>query len=500
LQWNQKGKVTSVSIYFATGYFGNPASFFGHPLLKFNSDGIESPLNDTSLNYGANTPENENPVLYVLKGLFGGYKASFSHLRFFHHNHNYIENDMRDLWEFKLNLKPDEIEYIVDHTWEILGQDHPYFFLLDNCAYRMGELLEEVFHKELLFRNRLYVIPVDLFTNLALETREDGSPIVKEIKRTPSRYSRLSEKYNSLGPTQKKIVKDLIENTEFSNLDYQKQNAQEKVQIIDTLMDYFSFRQLKESNPQLYAEARSNTIKERFQIPEKANFSFYDRGLRAQSPHLGVNTFNVKLTQGQSYFNGAFQEINLRQALYDELNPSVGRPDNTSLVVFDTRLQVSAREIELRQLDIFRISNLSVPETDLPGESKMSWKAQLGIKSQSLLCHQCQVGFFTGGVGHTLAATKNISIYALGKINFQTELNSFGTLSVGPEIGSFLELFPIWKISASYEQELFQNGQKSRFDVWKVEHRFGNSPFWDIRLQYLKHEDEQYRASFGWYL
>ncbi len=236
MQWNQKGKVTSVSIYFATGYFGNPASFFGHPLLKFNSDGIESPLNDTSLNYGANTPENENPVLYVLKGLFGGYKASFSHLRFFHHNHNYIENDMRDLWEFKLNLKPDEIEYIVDHTWEILGQDHPYFFLLDNCAYRMGELLEEVFHKELLFRNRLYVIPVDLFTNLALETREDGSPIVKEIKRTPSRYSRLSEKYNSLGPTQKKIVKDLIENTEFSNLDYQKQNAQEKVQIIDTLI------------------------------------------------------------------------------------------------------------------------------------------------------------------------------------------------------------------------------------------------------------------------
>ena len=34
--WTRSSSVSSISIVFATGYLGNPASYYGHTLLKFN--------------------------------------------------------------------------------------------------------------------------------------------------------------------------------------------------------------------------------------------------------------------------------------------------------------------------------------------------------------------------------------------------------------------------------------------------------------------------------
>src|SRR3989344_2742899 len=82
-KWAIESKVNSISLVFATGYLGNPASYFGHPLLKLNKGLVNGKLLDITLNFGAITPAEENPVVYVLKGLFGGYQASFSQLQFF---------------------------------------------------------------------------------------------------------------------------------------------------------------------------------------------------------------------------------------------------------------------------------------------------------------------------------------------------------------------------------------------------------------------------------
>ena len=51
----------------------NTASMYGHLLLKFSdSDNHKSNnLLDNSLNYGAIVPNDENPLVYVLRGVFG---------------------------------------------------------------------------------------------------------------------------------------------------------------------------------------------------------------------------------------------------------------------------------------------------------------------------------------------------------------------------------------------------------------------------------------------
>lgn len=82
--FSYSGDIESISLVFATGYLSNPASYFGHPLIKFNLSRAKIPtsLLDVSVNYGALTPDNENPFVYMARGLFGGYKATFSHRHF----------------------------------------------------------------------------------------------------------------------------------------------------------------------------------------------------------------------------------------------------------------------------------------------------------------------------------------------------------------------------------------------------------------------------------
>jgi len=128
-QWSYQDSVESISIIFASGYLGNPASFYGHTLLKFNSSKKlkRTSLQDASLNYGAIETKNDGAISYILKGLFGGYEASFSHIQYYFHDHNYGEAELRDMWEYELNLKPSDVKFLVAHSWEVLGQKYTYY-------------------------------------------------------------------------------------------------------------------------------------------------------------------------------------------------------------------------------------------------------------------------------------------------------------------------------------------------------------------------------------
>jgi hypothetical protein len=142
----RNSEVESVSIIFATGFLGNPASYYGHALLKFNYTGTDSrsPLLDVSVNYGAILTGTDDPLTYMLKGVFGGYDGGFSHVHYYFHNHNYGENELRDLWEYRLDLPPEAVRLIVAHAWEVLGQRYTYYFFRRNCAFRMAEIVQVV--------------------------------------------------------------------------------------------------------------------------------------------------------------------------------------------------------------------------------------------------------------------------------------------------------------------------------------------------------------------
>ena len=116
----------SASLIFASGYLGNPASMFGHVFLKFNG-GSEEGLLDNTFSYGAKVPTDENKLVYITKGILGGYQGKFSNQKYHHHHLTYSETELRDMWEYRLNLTQDDIQFLLAHLWELENATMTYY-------------------------------------------------------------------------------------------------------------------------------------------------------------------------------------------------------------------------------------------------------------------------------------------------------------------------------------------------------------------------------------
>jgi len=497
--WTRAGHIKSISFLFATGYFGNPASYFGHPLLRLNT-GAESEDNllDLSPNYGAKTPSKENPIVYVFKGLFGGYPDEFSDLHYFYFNHNYSEIELRDMYEYRLNLEPQEKQYIIDHTWEVKGYEFPYFFLKDNCAYRMAELLETVYGVQLVPKNPLYTIPITVFESLGRMNRKDGRPLVSFVKKIPSRQSRMVNKYLALSRAEQVVVKKVIaEPSRLNSQMFSKYENPQKNKILATLMDFYALRTSMHPHDKNFQEGRRQVIVERLKLPIAKPQKDVD--LNVRYPHQGQNSFMLRFGHLMSRDFNEAEEFVVRPALYDTLSPVVARPENTSLKVFSTRFRYKENNIELKQLDIFEIETLDRPKTDLPGEGQISWRARLGIFSLNEICDHCLVGGFEGGVGRGVSLFGDQTLYGLVSFRIQNNRFSYGTLMGSPEVGYFVKVGSLWKAWASLGYDRYFNGSKRERRWIKFENRFGNSRDWDVRLSYYEKTDRQLRLSLGLY-
>ena len=137
-------EATSLSYVFASYYSGHPASLFGHTFLKFNrSDSVDVAVvaDDPSVSYGARVTST-NPFTYFLDGMFGGFNGTLELQPFQNHLRVYTEGEQRDLWEFKLNLRKEEIDQLIRAAWEMNSTHYDYYFLSENCSYRLLNLLE----------------------------------------------------------------------------------------------------------------------------------------------------------------------------------------------------------------------------------------------------------------------------------------------------------------------------------------------------------------------
>lgn len=105
-KWSLPDQVTSTSIFLVSGYLGNPASVFGHTLLKFNTESQDDQagLFDLTVNYGAVVPENESTLRYIIYGIGGGYQAGFSDRYFYTQDLVYSRKEFRDIWDYQLYL------------------------------------------------------------------------------------------------------------------------------------------------------------------------------------------------------------------------------------------------------------------------------------------------------------------------------------------------------------------------------------------------------------
>lgn len=414
----RNSEVESVSIIFATGYLGNPASYYGHALLKFNYTGPDSrsPLLDVSVNYGAILTGTDDPLTYMLKGVFGGYDGGFSHVHYYFHNHNYGENELRDLWEYRLDLPPEAVRLIVAHAWEVLGQRYTYYFFRRNCAFRMAEIVQVVDGVDITPPDRPWTVPQAMIQRLA-QARFAGRPLLAEARYHPSRQSRFYEKYRSLEGEDAHLLGALAGGAEaVSGPRFQGRPVTSRQAVLDGLIDYYQFV----ADPETRARGKldpgyARALAARYRLPPGAP-AVTPR--LPEPPHLGRPPGWVQAGWMHGSASGEALSLRLRPAYYDVLDTGSGHVANGALVMGDVQLRVEEGRVRLQQFDLLAIESVNPALSGLPGDRGAAWKLRAGIEQARLACRGCLVPRLQGdmGLGRQLREGLFAAVYAGGAV------------------------------------------------------------------------------------
>ncbi|OOR85596.1 DUF4105 domain-containing protein [Moraxella canis] len=132
-----------LSLIFAEEHPNNIASAFAHVLMRADN-GQDEDQAATAINYTVQSNSPDGAIVSTLKSISGGYPGVMEIMPYQKKADDYLVKDERDLWQFSLDLTPEEVAQIVRHIWEVKDMERPYFFTHDNCATEIVRLIDVV--------------------------------------------------------------------------------------------------------------------------------------------------------------------------------------------------------------------------------------------------------------------------------------------------------------------------------------------------------------------
>ncbi|MFT7675961.1 MAG: hypothetical protein ACI845_004388, partial [Gammaproteobacteria bacterium] len=307
-EWVKPDKLRSASLVLVSGYLGNPASTFGHVLLKVNNSfATTHDLLDQAVNYGAIVPENENGIWYTLSGLLGGYEAAFTAKAVYQENHVYLENELRDMWEYELDLSPVQLRFLVSHLWEMIGVKFQYYFIHDNCAYRMLQIVDLINDSDLSQVARPWTIPASIFFDI-----KEHTELIERVDFIPSTQSDVIHRYNLLSDDEKQVFDELVsgEHGALSITDRQK-----SARVIDTIIRYYQYKIYDDSdNAEALKGIRNHWLLTRLQLPVTESIN---QKPAQPPPTQGTRTSQWRVSKVDRDYTDGFSELAFAATYHD---------------------------------------------------------------------------------------------------------------------------------------------------------------------------------------
>ncbi len=486
----------SLTAVFSSYYMSNPSSTFGHTLLRLNraKEGAlpqeKFELLDVGINYAARM-ETQNPVLYSVMGLLGGFKGYFNSVPYYYKVREYNDSEARDIWEYDLNLPQETVDMLVAHLWELGATYFDYYFLSENCSYHLLAAMDGVDASlNLAARTTIYVIPVD-----TLRILKDTPGLIKNVHYRPSLSTQYQRRISQLSTDEKSVLENLIYERDVQSLpkDF---TLTTQAKILDTAIDYWDThyveKLIREPDSQMIAMkkkflvARSQTgVKgEDLNIPAPENLR----------PDLGHGTARSGIAHG--WRSGGQRYIHLAQrfSLHDLLDPQTGYPEYgwIELFHFAGNIMYSGPRrpvIEIDEITFARIMNLS-PLARF--EKPVSWRVRVGEAAlyDRACTWNCPAAVLDGGAGLTLAwggVRSSLAVYGFldGELLASPWLDSKFpvTLGAGPAAGLRLKVMSQWTVGAESGIR-YRLGMKSAWNPSAlVETRWSWKDRWAVNLK-----------------
>ncbi len=480
--WRGAEPITGASLIFASGYLKNPASYYGHILLKLNTGGAagQRDLVDLVMNYGASYPSNENGLVYVVKGIAGGYQSSYSHLPFYNHRFNYAETELRDVWEYELELDPEQTAFLADHTWEVSGTANRYYFLRQNCAYRLAELINLVIDAPLIPPDKPWTMPVDVFDRLMRD--RPGKPLVRSVTRFDSRQNAFRRAYFALPSEAKRDVVAYVEGP--ATVPDKEMAAQ--APVLDALIDYYSFLATAKNSK---ATEDAAAIKARRDALLLARLRLAAAKAAIPPPPTSLpnegqksSMLQVSLVSNDQLGDGL--ELRVRPAYYDFLTYAPGVLPGSELSFMDTRLSIRDGKVRLRSVDVVKVTALNLSPTGLVRDGAAAWSIRFGAEDRALGCQDCLVGFVEGGYGRAAQVSERTIVYGLFKGRATTAKEPAANFSGGASGGIIFGADRAWRANVEVGVWQDMDGDREARPFGRAEVRLGSHTSWDVRARY----------------
>lgn len=418
-QWAKFDEVTSLSAVMVSGYFGNPASTFGHSLLKFNSKNEQRFL-DLTFNYGALVPENESVIVYIFKGLFGGYESGFSDGYFYSQDMVYSRTEFRDMWDYELQLSDFERQLIMAHLWEVSGKKFRYYFLTENCAFKIGEILALVEDEDTLTKNaNLWYAPVELFNRIEQVDEKRDQSYIKNIEFVPSFERKLNAQIATLSASERSALSYWIEHKQFDGK--ASLSAQFKIRVLNTLIAYYEFKSIAEPQKQDYKELKRKVLVARLSLPSAKIDPVESDSLPSPMETSPPMKFGLGALGNQSQ---SYATLSWSPFFYS--STGLNSLQGGELVVFDLLMRLKDQSVELEHLDLMSIRKMPSFGYGLTGGFDLGWNMKLSYNRNQTdeLAPAIKAGLFDG-------LHLNYSQYLVGT-NLKAQPNEGGDWFIEP--------------------------------------------------------------------
>ena len=400
--WLEPGRKRSINLLLVSSYMGNPASIFGHTLLTFSREqaSARTDLLDTSINFGADVPEGEPTLLYILRGVFGGYEGRVMDAFYYNHDLSYLRLESRDVWEYTLNLSDFGTRLIKKHLWELANNAFTYYFFTKNCAYRIAETLELALPEEGLTDYLWTYIPVDLFHRLTDLDSTSENNLIGDVSFHPSDRTTLEATFQDLTPkgraAAKSIIDNYAQNTEDATTDLK---ASEQLQVIDAALDYFQY-QANSAYPDLNPDierARKRLLKDRLRSPSSES---PDRPAIENKPSPAESVPPRRLAGGLQITQKESPVAVLSWSPYSRKLDRVGGRQDQEMVALDVRATYDPYDrLTLTDIDFFKARSVNTSPFLIPGMHPWSWSLHSGYKRVDLQHETSHRIFLRGGIG-----------------------------------------------------------------------------------------------------
>ena len=495
-RWFADFEAQSITLIFPSAFLNNPASMFGHTLLRVDQRGQtdSTRILAYTINYAADVPPDAG-MAYPIRGIFGGYRGFFSTIPYYLKVREYRDIENRDIWEYRLNFTEHQVRRLLMHAWELGNASFDYYFFKENCSYHLLALLDyadPTLHltDEFLF----WTVPADTVRVIASKPG-----LVSGIAYRPSRSNVIRRKRESLPSEEREIAHRLTRDIgELTSPDFVQLGLPRKAFLLDLASDYLRYRtDTTDSPPPELKERNRAVLTARSQLripsPEFAVVPF------AKQPELGHRTSRASVGAGWRN-NDTFEEVTVRAGYHDLLDPEVGYTPDAQIELASISLRHYNRVDQTRIERATLVNVVSLSPIDSVFRAP-SWKINMGMNTIRFGdCQLCSNGVVNGGIGAAVESRwlkrEVVFAFAEAEADYSRAYQEDYRVGGGGTVGLLADLTDRWKLMASGTYLRYALGDKSDDFRWFLGQRFTLLQNLALRLEY-NHRDHDNDVMFS---